>query len=342
MISTKLCVGVLLMIGGSFAQGQGGENNFHEQVRGAKSAFKAVSERLHGAYDGSHLRTTSDRGGETGGDEDLQYDNLKTVVDHSLDAGEVSALFDAAERSALMDAAGFNIGSLWRKVKRSAVVSKVVNNEAVRVVVTEVLEPVVVEVERYIHRTNEQVATIFELITGFIYNALCLYDLDQAVMELINGGLANGQDLMTDLIQDDFQAIKEAFDEILEHLPVVKSGLEILGLDQFINQYVRSGSRSNTLAAINDRPIQITDGKGNTGYLSSYEQNLIQSTGGLEDLARIKKEFFSSDNEKPETINRGPCKFCHRLCSRGQHGRYRGKTWGYLPRCPKRNAAFFE
>ena len=175
----------------------------------------------------------------------------------------------------------------------AVVIDEVVNDGGVRHAVGEAIESVVVPLYGFFMEVlNPLIAAIFEAIGQAIVDALNLDLLDEAAMRIINGGMANRFDIITSLLGSTFQRIRDVFDRVVRWVTTIRDGLDAIGALDFTRQIV-GNSRSNTLAMINDEPeeerIEITDGKGNTGYLSSDERNLIQSSDGLEDLMNALK-----------------------------------------------------
>ena len=170
------------------------------------------------------------------------------------------------------------------------VIDEAVNDGGVRHAVGEVLEPVTTPLLGFIMEVlDPALALLFETIGQAIYDALNLDLVDEIALRIINGGMADMTYVIETMLGRFFDDIKNAFDSVAGFITTIRNGLDAIGALTSIEQYVAPADRSKTLAVINDEPIKITDGKGNTGYLSAHERNLIQSTGGLEDLMNVLK-----------------------------------------------------
>ena len=170
------------------------------------------------------------------------------------------------------------------------VVHDVFNNGAVKnFVVKEVLEPLAEKAcGEFMAILENAIAVIFEEVGKAIYDALALDILDQAVIQIINGGTANMMDVIMNLLGDVFGVLKTLFQSLKTKIDIIKGGLELFGALDCINKIFKG------FTMISDEPqeeefIKITDGNGNNGYLSSDEHNLITSSGGLEDLVNFLK-----------------------------------------------------
>ena len=126
-------------------------------------------------------------------------------------------------------------------------------------------------------------AVLFETIGQAVCDALNLNLVDEIALRIINGGMASMTDVITYMLGDFFENIKNAFDRVGSFITTIRNGLDAIGALTSIEQYVAPVDRSKTLAVINDEPIKITDGKGNPGYLSS------RRAGGLGGLMNVLK-----------------------------------------------------
>ena len=156
----------------------------------------------------------------------------------------------------------------------------------------------------FVEVVNPALAVIFETTRQAIYNYLDLDLVDEIAMWIINGGMANRYQLITSLSGDVSGRFQNAFRSVARWIDDIRDGLDtlgaldftegIVGLDHFTEQSGGPSGRSKTVATINEEPqeeyIKITDGKGNTGYLSSDKLNITQNSDGLEDLVNVLRE----------------------------------------------------
>lgn len=174
------------------------------------------------------------------------------------------------------------------------VIDEVYNEGGLGEALGDALEPMAMEVTGFFMDVLDPLlGELFKTIGGVIAHVLGLNGLDKYAKNIINGGLANTFDIVKDLLGDDFQKIVNTFKEVGEWIDIIREGLDALDALDFID-LILLGVTPRALVMISNGPqeeerTKITDANGNTGYLSSKEQNLVQGSGGLEDLVNVLK-----------------------------------------------------
>lgn len=139
---------------------------------------------------------------------------------------------------------------------------------------------------------NPLIAEIFEAIGDDIYHAYGLDLLDEVAKRIIVGGAANIIDIVINTLGEVFNDIKNAFEQVSDWVDIIKEGLDTIGALNFIDKFMKGFSSEDAIIAneAQDKElIMVTDGNGNTRYISSREQDLIRGSGGIKALANILK-----------------------------------------------------
>lgn len=161
-----------------------------------------------------------------------------------------------------------------------------------KAVAEEVLAPIAKELAGFFAEVlGPIIADIFNAIGQFVYDILDLAVVDEMAKELVVKGPAKLLDIVGEVLGDAFEDIKKAWEGIKDLIGIIKDGLEAIGALDFIDKLMGSGRRSD-VSLISNQPhflsseefIEVTDGNGNVGYLSSSDQDLLMGGGGLEEL----------------------------------------------------------
>ena len=176
-----------------------------------------------------------------------------------------------------------------------------ITNEVVEPLAEHVIEPLVEDVIKplveeacgfFLEVLNPLIAEIFEAIGDHIYKAYHLDLLDEVAKRIIVGGAANIIDIVMTTLGEVFNDIKNAFEEVSDWVDIIKEGLDTIGALDFIDKFMKGFSSEDAIIANeaqDEELIMVTDGNGNTGYISSHDQDLIEGSAGLEALANILK-----------------------------------------------------
>lgn len=156
----------------------------------------------------------------------------------------------------------------------------------------EVLEPIAKELAGFFAEVlGPIIAEIFDVIGGIVYNILDLKYVDKMAKEIILKGPAKLLDIVGEILGNAFEDIKKAWEGIKDLIDIIKNGLDAIGALDFVEKIMGSGRRSD-VSLISNQPhflssdefIEVTDGNGNVGYLSSSDQDLLMGSGSLEEL----------------------------------------------------------
>ena len=128
---------------------------------------------------------------------------------------------------------------------------------------------------------NPLIAEIFNAIGQVVYDALALDVIDKVAIAIITGGTANIIDVIDRMLRSTFEAVKDAIDEVKGYIDTIKNGLDAIGALDFVKKFIGQGSE------VHEELIEITDGNGNYGYMSSSDEELIKGSGGLQALADV-------------------------------------------------------
>ena len=138
---------------------------------------------------------------------------------------------------------------------------------------------------------NPLIAEIFERIGNAIKDALGLDLLDEIAQQVIVGGAANVIDIVMEILGPVFDTIKDTFEEVGDWVDTIKDGLDAIGALDFIEKVMNGFSSQDAIASEpqEEELIMVTDGNGNSGYISSRDQDLLEGNDGLKVLADVLK-----------------------------------------------------
>ena len=76
---------------------------------------------------------------------------------------------------------------------------------------------------------NPVLAVLFETIGQAVCDALNLNLVDEIALRIINGGMASMTDVITYMLGDFFENIKNAFDRVGSFITTIRNGLDAIG-----------------------------------------------------------------------------------------------------------------
>ena len=172
---------------------------------------------------------------------------------------------------------------------------KQIKNEAIAIsknikedFVDNILLPLAKGAADFLGVINAVIARIFEML-GEVIKGVFQFDLlDGLARDILVGGIANFNDgIIEQRLKDSINLIKDTFKEVKPYIGAIKAGLDTIGSLDFINHFIKG---QGSLTSNSEEYIEISDGNGNHGYLTSDEHDLLTGGGGLKDLVNKLKE----------------------------------------------------